>query len=135
MEALDELRAKIADFPGYGDDLKLRRSDEYVRAYLGEALAGIGTRCELAPDVRQRLDDLLLRVEFADARAFATHRVAGASEPRDGVHAVAEADVATVALADRAASIDGVSAPLFFDDVVAVLGERDAAIRAAMKMA
>ncbi len=135
MEALDELRAKIADFPGYEGDLDLRRSDEYVRAYLGEALAGIGGRCALSPDVRQRLDEVLLRVEFADPRAFAAHRVAGASAPQDGVRAVAQADAATVELADRAASVDAGSAAPFLDDVVAVLGERDAAIRAiALKM-
>lgn len=136
MEAPDELRAKIADFPGYGNDIELRRSDEYVRAYLGEALAAIGTRFTLAPDVRQRLDDLLLRVEFADPRAFATHRIAGEIEPEDGVRAVARADVATVKLADRAASVDAESAAGFLDEAVAALDERAAALRAvAMKMA
>lgn len=136
MEAPDELRAKIADFPGYGNDVELRRSDEYVRAYLGEALAAIGARCTLAPDVRQRLDDLLLRVEFADPRVFATHRVAGETEPEDGVRAVARADVATVELADRAAEVDAESAPRFLDEAVDALDARNAALRAvAMKMA
>lgn len=136
MEASDELRAKIADFPGYGNDIELRRSDEYVRAYLGEALASIGTRCTLAPDVRQRLDDLLLRVQFADPRAFAAHRIAGEIEPEDGVRAVARADVATVELADRAASVDAESAAGFLEEAVAALDERAAALRAvAMKMA
>ncbi|MGA8575754.1 MAG: hypothetical protein WB609_08770 [Candidatus Cybelea sp.] len=129
MEPLEALRAKISVFPGYGGELERRRADEYVRAYLGEALAGLGARCSLAPELRQRLDDLTLRVAFADQRAFAEHR--GAAEEERGDGAVARADAATVVLADRAATVDAGSVPGFLDEVTALLDERESAMRAA----
>lgn len=134
MEPLDELRAKIADFPGYGDELERRRSDEYVRAYLGEALAAFAARTELEPGVRQRLDDLTLRLAFADQRAFSEHLRSGERQTGDG--AVMRADAAAVELAGQAASLDADTAPHFLDAVAAVIDEREAALRAAtLKMA
>jgi len=136
MEPLEALRAKISGFPGYGGELERRRADEYVRAYLGEALAGLGARLSLAPELRQRLDELTLRVAFADQRAFAEHRGAAEEEAGDGSGAVARADAATVALADRASAVDAGSAPRFLDEVTALLDERESAMRAAaLKMA
>ncbi|HET6275150.1 MAG TPA: hypothetical protein VFE16_04330 [Candidatus Cybelea sp.] len=134
MEPLDELRAKIADFPGYGDELERRRSDEYVRAYLGEALAAFAARTELDPGVRQRLDELTLRLAFADQRAFSEHLRSGEEETGDG--AVMRADAAAVELAGRAATLDAGSAPRFLDEVATMLDGREAALRAAaLKMA
>jgi hypothetical protein len=131
MEPLEELRAKIPGFPGYGDELELRRSDEYVRSYLGEALADFAQRCPLAPDLRQRVDALILRVGFSDPRDFATHHVVSQQHDAQDDGAVAAADAATVELADRAGSIDAASAARFLDEVAAVLDARQAAIRAA----
>ena len=129
MDPLDELRAKIAGFPGYDGDLERRHSDQYVRSYLGEALASLEASVSLVPDVRARLDDLTLRVGFADARAFPAHPTAHPSE--SGAGAVAAADVATIVLADRASSLDASSVPTFLEEVTAALDARDAAIRAA----
>jgi hypothetical protein len=130
MEPLEQLRATISGFPGYDGEVERRLSDEYVRAYLGEALADLGARIVLPPELRERADALILRVEFADQRAFATHHRVSGSESRDE-SAVAAADVATVALADRAASLDAAAAAGYLDEVAAALDERDAAIRAA----
>ncbi|HZV77101.1 MAG TPA: hypothetical protein VFF63_05015 [Candidatus Babeliales bacterium] len=129
MTPLELLRAKIANFPGYDDDLGRRRSDEYVRAYLGEALTNFAERLQLPPALQKRADDLLLRVEFTDFDAFA-HLHGAQADSGDG-GAVAAADAATIELADRAASLDEQSAAGYFDDVTAQLDERDAAIRAA----
>ncbi|MGA7095182.1 MAG: hypothetical protein WBX23_14260, partial [Candidatus Cybelea sp.] len=71
MEPLEQLRAKISDFPGYDGELQRRLSDEYVRSYLGEALADLAARGVLPPELRERADDLILRVGFADQHAFA----------------------------------------------------------------
>ncbi len=135
MGPFEELRAKIAGFPGYDGDLERRRSDEYVRSYLGEALAELAARGALPAELQQRVDELVLRVGFADPRDFASRHVIGAKNVADEGGDVASADAATVELADRAASVDAASASRYLDDVAAVLDERDAAIRAAtMKM-
>jgi hypothetical protein len=133
MEPLELLRAKIPGFPGYDGDIERRRSDQYVRSYLGEALTEFAARCNLAPELQQRVDELLMRVGFADPRDFATHHIVAARDAADEGGAVAAADAATVELADRGASLDAVSAPGYLDEVFAMLGGREAAIRAAMK--
>ncbi|MBV9718811.1 MAG: hypothetical protein JOZ77_05800 [Candidatus Eremiobacteraeota bacterium] len=130
MEPLERLQAKIANFPGYDGDFERRRSDEYVRSYLGEALAELASRGVLSDAQQARVDDLLVRVGFADPRAFAVHHVIAGAASNDG-GAVAVSDVATVELADRAASLDSVAAASYLDEVVAVLDERETAIRAA----
>jgi hypothetical protein len=130
MEPLELLRSKIAGFPGYDDEFERRRSDAYVRSYLGEALADLIARNVLEPAQREQADGLLLRVGFADPHAFVAHHVPGAPDStKEG--AVAAADAATVTLADRASSIDAASAAAYLDDVTAALDQRDAAIRAA----
>lgn len=130
MEPLEQLRSKIAGFPGYDDEVERRRSDAYVRSYLGEALADLLARNVLEPAQREQVDGLLLRVGFADPHNFAAHPVPGAPDStKEG--AVAAADAATVTLADRASSIDAASAAPYLDDVSAALDQRDAAIRAA----
>jgi hypothetical protein len=131
MEPLDQLHAKIRDFPGYGTYIERRRSDEYVRSYLGEALTALAARCKLTPQLQQRIDSLVLRVAFADPRCFPVHDPLGAqSGSNDG--AVATADAATVALADRAATVDEASASSYLDDATVMLDRRDAALRAAL---
>jgi hypothetical protein len=127
MEPLEQLREKIHGFPGYGTHLERRRSDEYVRSYLGEALTDMAARCTLTPDLQSRVDALVLRVAFADPKAFATHD--GAASDSNG--AVAAADVETLELADRARSVDAQSLSGYIGDVAALLDRRDAALRAA----
>ncbi len=131
MEPLELLRAKIAGFPGYDGDIERRHSDEYVRSYLGEALAELEARCELAPDVQQRLDELLLQVGFADPRDFAPQHVIGSENGSSDGGPVGMADAATVELADRAATLAAASVASYLDDVAALLDQREAAIRAA----
>lgn len=130
MELLEQLRAKISGFPGYDGELERRLSDEYVRSYLGEALADLAARDVLPPELRERVDEAILRVGFANQHAFAAHARGKTPDARDE-SAVAAADAATVALADRAASLDGASAASYLDQVTATLDKRDAAIRAA----
>ncbi|MFZ0031019.1 MAG: hypothetical protein WAK84_04010 [Candidatus Cybelea sp.] len=130
MELLEQLRAKISGFPGYDGELERRLSDEYVRSYLGEALADLAARDVLPPELRERVDEAILRVGFANQHAFAAHARGKTPDARDE-SAVAAADAATVALADRAASLDAASAASYLDQVTATLDKRDAAIRAA----
>lgn len=126
MEPLEQLREKIQGFPGYDGHLERRRSDEYVRSYLGEALTDMAARVALEPPVQSCVDALVLHVAFADPRAFNAHDGAGDT---DG--AVAAADAATIDLADRASAIDAASAASYVVDVTAAIDRRDEALRAA----
>jgi hypothetical protein len=133
MDPLQGLRAKIPDFPGYGDELARRHSDELVRSYLGEALVELSTRlAPLESDRRTQIDALLLRVGFADQQAFARHGC-GPDEGGRGPEcdAVLADDVETVELADRAAAIDPPALPAYLSAVERVLERRDATLRAA----
>jgi hypothetical protein len=130
MEPLERLRAKIAGFPGYDTDLERRRSDEYVRSYLGEALTEFAERAMLSGEQRQRIDDLLLRVGFADPRDFDAHQHVADKQRTEQSDAMAAADERTVELADRAASLDPASTNAYLDEVVAALDARETAIRA-----
>jgi hypothetical protein len=133
MDPLELLREKIVGFPGYDGDLDRRRSDEFVRAYLGEALTELAARCgELPPELQQRVDALKLRMEFADPKSFAMHRLVSniPASSGDGGEVAGE-DVAAVELADRAPAIDSGSVARYLDDVTAALDSREAAMRSA----
>ncbi|HTX59189.1 MAG TPA: hypothetical protein VMH02_05875, partial [Verrucomicrobiae bacterium] len=99
------LSERIEGFPGYATDADRRRSDELVRAFLGEMLADLQERCKPAdPAVAERLGDLIFRTGFtnvAAVRQFESARLDDAA--RD---AIAAADVAAVNLADVAAGLD-----------------------------
>jgi hypothetical protein len=123
MEPLEQLRAKISGFPGYDGELERRLSDEYVRSYLGEALADLTARAVLPPELCERVAEVILRVGFADQHAFAAHARGKTPDSADESE-VAAADVATVALADRAASLDVASAAGYLEQVTATLDKR-----------
>ena|SRR5271165_5551340 len=134
MDPLQSLRARIGGFPGYGDDLSRRRSDSYVRSYLGEALASLDARLgDLEPALQQRVDDLLLRVGFADSRSFTMHNglAERAETKNDPADVLAREDDAIVDLADRAKAVDAAALAQYLNDVTASLDRREAAMRAA----
>jgi hypothetical protein len=131
MDPLDVLRAHIAAFPGYDGVNSQRLADEFVRSYLGEALANIGGgSVELPADVQSRIDALLLRVGFADPKSFAAHGVLTAARSADGGE-VAIQDAATVEIADRVRSVAPASLNGLLDEVTQTLDHREAAMRAA----
>jgi hypothetical protein len=132
MDALERLRARIADFPGYDGEHNRRLADEFVRSYLGEALANVlAERSQLSPDLQSRLDALLLQLGFADPKSFATHHVIEGLVKPGEEDEVATQDAATVELADRARSVDPSALPGLLDEVARTLDLRQAAMRAA----
>jgi hypothetical protein len=132
MDPLEQLRARIVGFPGYDGDLERRRSDEFVRSYLGEALADLDVRCSPAPELKQRIDALLLRVGFADQKSFATHPgLAGMHALASAGNSVAIEDAAVVEVADQAGSVEPDAVAGYLDEVAATLDRRDTAMRAA----
>jgi hypothetical protein len=132
MEPLELLRKKITGFPGYATEIERRRSDEYVRSYLGEALADLAARQTLSPEVVQRLDALVLRVSFADQQAFSRRVNVGTSGAGDE-DAVAVADAATIELAERAATLEPAATNRYLEEVTAALDAREAALVAAAR--
>lgn len=132
MDPIERLCERIAEFPGYNGEQSRRLSDEYVRSYLGEALADVlGDGASLTPELRSRFDELLLRLGFADPQSFVTHRlVEGLGKDDDGGEVAAQ-DAATVELADRVRSADAQTAANYLEEIARRLDVRQAAMRAA----
>lgn len=128
MEPLEFLRSTIADFPGYGNDDARRRSDELVRSYLGEAVAGLEARLEVSGDtpLQRRIGDVLLRVAFANQAAYKIYENAARANP--DFDAMAAADARTVEVASRAGNTDAAQLSAYLDEVAGALDNRDAAM-------
>lgn len=130
MDGLETIGAKISNFPGYGTLEARRSSDELVRSYAGEALASLD---ELHPEFFAERSDayesLSLRLGFMNQVAFHAFEYAAQSDARRA--AVAQADSALVAVADRAAQVALAAVPAYLDDMTAALDARDAAMKGA----
>lgn len=125
MDTLNGLRSKIAEFPGYSSQTDRRRSEELVRAYLGEALVELERRTDPLPSTtRATLDSLVLRTAFVNLSVFRAFE----NEPVDdvAVDRVASSDLGTVALADRVADIDPALLDVFLEEAHRLLDDRDA---------
>jgi hypothetical protein len=128
MDPLELLNERINDFPGYATDTDRRRSDEMVRAFLGEMLADL--QIKLAPlddAVTSQIGDLLFRSGFTNQIAFRPYESVELSDA--GVAEIATADVRAVDLADVAATVRKDGVPSFLADVTAAFDARDAAMR------
>jgi hypothetical protein len=130
MDPMELLNERIQDFPGYGDDVARRRSDELVRSFLGEMLADLAARCKPSdPAVNERLGDLTFRAGFANQAVFQAYEAAVLDD--SGRSAIEGADAAAVNLADVAAALDPRDLSGFLNEVDAAFDGRDAAMRAA----
>jgi hypothetical protein len=125
MDAVEAIRAKIPQFPGYVDETTRRLSDELVRSYLGEALALLRER---HPDFFGQRSDafeaLLLRAGFMNQQAFHAFEYRHLDETEQA--GIATADLALIQLADRTATIDAAGIPGFLNDLTAAFDTRDA---------
>lgn len=119
------LGAKIAGFPGYGDEDARRRSDELVRSYLGEALADLQARVgSLDAATESRLGDLIVRSAFTNQEAYELYEERAREHPEfDGI---ASADARVVETADAASTVDAAGASTYLDRVAEVFDARDA---------
>jgi len=128
MDAM-ELQAMIPQFPGYLDEAARRLSDELVRSYAGEAVAGLVGRLRPFDDtaLEARFDAVLMRAGFTNQSAFRGYESAVLS--RDRSAAMLAADTLLATLANRAASVDLQSAPGYLDELVAAFDARDSAMQ------
>lgn len=130
MDWLERLCAKIPDFPGYQDEAARLRSDELVRAYLGEALAALAERlAPLAPGTQEPLADLLLRTEFANQKIF------GGSDhgeiTAEAAEAIGASALALLAAADQAPEVSEAAVAAYLATTEQLFDARDAAMLAA----
>ena len=127
MEQSQVLGAKIAGFPGYGDEDARRRSDELVRSYLGEALSDL--RVRLAPldgAVETRLDGLIQRSAVADQAAYEVYEQR--ARENAGLGAMTAADAGVLETADAASAVEAPDAASYLDRVAQALDARAAAM-------
>ncbi len=126
MDSLTKIRAKINDFPGYGNETDIARSDQEIRAYAGERLAALQERLREEPEAAESLEPLIERAAFANQRVLAPLE-------RPDIHplaesAVIEADLNLLELADTAMSIDVSQLGDYEGRISAAFDARDAAI-------
>ncbi|HEX8806770.1 MAG TPA: hypothetical protein VF741_07460 [Candidatus Aquilonibacter sp.] len=127
MDASQVLQERLPRFAGYADLPARRLTDEEVRAYLGERLAALSMRLMPTGPSADHLNALQLRTEFTNQHAQPFFD----SESLDVAHAqaVADADLATVELADRSDSVSNLDMlPKYLDETQAVLDARDRAM-------
>src|SRR5450755_4519104 len=122
MEDTAYLHERIESYAGYTNDADRQRSDEQLRAYVGEALTRLRERLAPAGAAGEALERLLVRSEFANqAVAHAFDAIDGAD---DEIAATAAADRELVALADRADTVDAAALESFFAQIGAAFDRR-----------
>ncbi len=97
MNAIEEIRADIPDFPGCEGEEECRASDEQVRSYVGERLAALPAD-KLSEDEKSLFDTVLYRCEFMNQEAF---RIFDEDRTENRISAVLEADAALIAAAKK----------------------------------
>ncbi len=97
MNAMEEIRADIPDFPGCEGEEECRASDEQVRSYVGERLAALPAD-SLSDADKALYEAVLFRCEFMNQEAF---RIFDEDRNEDRIKAVLEADAALIAAAKK----------------------------------
>jgi len=103
----------VPGYAGHGDTAARRRSDQQVRAWVGELLVDLQDRLAL-DGVRERVDALLMRCEFADQHVvhaieddrFGQDEYAAAIEDYDRKLVAAAAACATVTAGELTALVE-----------------------------
>lgn len=95
MNALEEIRKDIPDFPGCEGEMECRLSDEQVRSYVGERLAGLAED-QLSAEEKELFDRVIFRSEFMNQEAF---RIFDENRDDKRIAAVLDADAALIAAA------------------------------------
>jgi hypothetical protein len=97
MNAIEEIRADIPDFPGCEGEEECRLSDEQVRSYVGERLAALPLD-QLSEADKSLYENVLFRCEFMNQEAF---RVFDEDRSEGRINAVLQADAALIAAAKK----------------------------------
>ena len=84
MNAIEEIRADIPDFPGCEGEEECRLSDEQVRSYVGERLAALPVD-QFSEADKSLYEKVLFRCEFMNQEAF---RIFDEDRNEDRINAV-----------------------------------------------
>jgi hypothetical protein len=121
----------VPDYAGHSDAVARRRSDQQVRAWVGELLVDLQDRLPL-DGVRERVDALLVRCEFADqdvVRAIEDERF-GAAE---FAVAIEDYDRKLVAAAGACPTVTAAELSGLIESIERAFAERAAGIAARLK--
>jgi hypothetical protein len=121
----------VPDYAGHGDTVARRRSDQQVRAWVGELLVDLQDRLPL-DGVRARVEALLMRCEFADqhvVRAIEDNRF-GAD---DFAVAIEDYDRKLVTVAGACPTVTAAELGGLIDAIERAFAERAAGIEARLK--
>jgi hypothetical protein len=129
MASMEALRAKIPQFPGYGEENARRIADELIRSYLGEALALLDERHPEYFANHDHYEALLLRTSFMNQAAFKAFEYAAIDG--DLEQKLVDEDMAVVEVADKASTIDASGLDAYLDQIAAALDRRDKTMVAA----
>jgi hypothetical protein len=97
MNAMEEIRADIPDFPGCEGEDECRRSDAQVRSYVGERLAALPVD-KLSDQDKSLYEKVLIRCEFFNQEAF---KIFDEDRNENRINAVLGADAALIAAAKK----------------------------------
>lgn len=100
MNAMEEIRGDIPDFPGCEGEEECRRSDAQVRSFVGERLAAVDAG-KLSEQDNALYENVLLRCEFFNQEAF---KIFDEDRNENRINAVLEADAALIAAAKKLAA-------------------------------
>ncbi|HEY5258573.1 MAG TPA: hypothetical protein VIJ12_09375 [Candidatus Baltobacteraceae bacterium] len=124
MDSLEALRAKIPQFPGYGDQPARQLADGLIRSYVGEALATLEQRHpEYFAAAGQQYQTLVLRTGFVNQVAFRPFEYAVVDDRF--ARALADEDLAAIGAADRAETVEEAALDAYLDEIRATLDRRD----------
>jgi hypothetical protein len=128
------LHERIESYAGYTNDAARQRSDEQIRAYVGEALTRLRERLSPAGAASEALERLLVRCEFADqAVAHAFDAIDAIDVSAGDIAATAAADRELVTLADRADSTDAAELEALLAQIAAAFDRRWRSVAAPAK--
>ena len=98
---LTRIRARVPAYAGVDDPGARRSSDQHLRAWSGELLAGLRERIPPGT-VRERLDAIVVRCEFGDQRLITAFEEHGTLNDPAPLARYLAADRATVEAVDAA---------------------------------
>lgn len=127
-QALADIRTKVPNFAGYGDEVARRLADEQIRAIVGEALSGTYEKhkdyFDAAP--AEIYDRLILRCEFTNQTVFKSFEYERLGDEQRT--AIARADDALIAKALEAPNVPKETLVEYLHQLEAAFEARDTAL-------
>ena len=121
-----QVRSLISEYAGQADAQARRRSDQQVRAWIGERLAELRQRLSLG-EVSGPFDELLMHCQFGDQRVIKALEDNGFADPATSADVETE-DARVIDAASASERIDAAGVAAFIDTLAAAFRRRNDAI-------